>query len=190
MTFIIINFLRFSNEQKNILVIIMDIKIAQYLNKDTSNVMEKCLEKLYDSLEQDICLICNLLNKERNDIEKCEEFLHNRTTSGTEKDRTKPSTTKSLKSALPTGAKPSQNEVRQTTDISILLSEIVNKKDKTFVDNSCTENQATSNNESKYCNIINKSHTDKILNRIKLVIKIITNLNVLEQEGTSYLGSG
>jgi hypothetical protein len=35
--------------------------------------MEKCFEKLYDSLEQDISLMCNLLNKERNDIVKDEQ---------------------------------------------------------------------------------------------------------------------
>jgi hypothetical protein len=44
--------------------------------------------------------------------------------------------------------------------------------------------------ESTNCDIINKYHLDKILNRIELVIKIITNVNVLEQGGTSYLGNG
>ena len=123
----------------------MDLKIAQYLNKDTSNVMEKCFEKLYDSLEQDISLMCNLLNKERNDIVKDE----------------------------------------QRSPISILPNKHVDEKDKTLINNQFTENT-----ESTNCDIINKYHLDKILNRIELVIKIITNVNVLEQGGTSYLGNG
>jgi hypothetical protein len=123
----------------------MDLKIAQYLNKDTSNVMEKCFEKLYDSLEQDISLMCNLLNKERNDIVKDE----------------------------------------QRSPISILPNKRVDEKDKTLINNQFTENT-----ESTNCDIINKYHLDKILNRIELVIKIITNVNVLEQGGTSYLGNG
>jgi hypothetical protein len=123
----------------------MDLKIAQYLNKDTSNVMEKCFEKLYDSLEQDISLMCNLLNKERNDIVKDE----------------------------------------QRSPISILPNKRVDEKDKTLINNQFTENTKSTN-----CDIINKYHLDKILNRIELVIKIITNVNVLEQGGTSYLGNG
>ena len=123
----------------------MDLKIAQYLNKDTSNVMEKCIEKLYDSLEQDISLMCNLLNKERNDIVKDE----------------------------------------QRSPISILPNKRVDEKDKTLINNQFTENTKSTN-----CDIINKYHLDKILNRIELVIKIITNVNVLEQGGTSYLGNG
>ena len=47
----------------------MEQKVAQYLNKDkdTGNVLEKCFENLYNSLEQDISLICSSFAKERTD---------------------------------------------------------------------------------------------------------------------------
>ena len=45
----------------------MDQKIDQYLNKESSTAMEKCLEKLYTSLEKDINLLCEQFDKERSD---------------------------------------------------------------------------------------------------------------------------
>lgn len=43
----------------------MDQKIAQYLNKDTGNAVDKCLEMLYNSLEKDIELMCKIFEEER-----------------------------------------------------------------------------------------------------------------------------
>jgi hypothetical protein len=100
--------------------------------------MEKCFEKLYDSLEQDISLMCNLLNKERNDTIKDER------TSSCSVPRT-------------------NGDCKTTTNIE--------------------------NTDDTNINIINNLNLNKILDRIEMVIKIITNLNYLEQ-GTSYLGSG
>jgi len=108
----------------------MDQKIAQYLNKDTSNVMEKCFENLYDSLEKDITLMCASFDKER-----------------------------SSKSSTPSKV-----------------------NEKTLKDEENKENMNNTKN--------NEYELEKIRKRVELVMKTINELNILDQGGTSYLGSG
>ena len=43
----------------------MDQKVVQYLNKDADSIMDKSIEKLYNSLEKDINLLCDCFNEER-----------------------------------------------------------------------------------------------------------------------------
>jgi hypothetical protein len=100
----------------------MDNKIAQYLSKDTGNVLEKCLENLYISLEKDVELLCNVFDSERT----CQNPII------------------------------AETEQLPETDIAV---EDINK-------------------------------LDKIKKRIDFVINTISELNVLDQNGTSYLGSG
>jgi ABC-type enterochelin transport system permease subunit len=55
----------------------MDQKIAQYLNKDTCNILDKCFEILYISLNKDIELMCELFNKERSLTEISDDVSKN-----------------------------------------------------------------------------------------------------------------
>lgn len=111
----------------------MDQKIAQYLNKDTSNVLEKCFENLYDSLEKDITLMCASFDKERSD--------------------------KSL--------------------------EPIKVSEKTLKDEENKENKENIKDTKN-----NKCELEKIRKRVELAMKTISELNILDQGGTSYLGSG
>lgn len=114
----------------------MDQKIAQYLNKDTSNVLEKCFETLYESLEKDITLMCVVFKNERS--EKPVDIL----------------------------------DVEPVTP---------NKNLK------LSENKSEDIHENRG---IMDCDLEKIKTRIDLTIKTISDLNVLDQGGTSYLGSG
>ena len=89
----------------------LDKKIEQCINKDTGNIIDKCFENLYSSLEKDIELMCKLFKEDR----------------------------------------------------------------------SAKETPEMSNNSNELT---------KVKKRIDVIIKTITELNILDQGGTSYLGGG